>query len=60
MEQAAVSTRPVERAWRELHCRDCGRLLLKYTDDPVRQGGMIEIVCRACKALNYLMGRVNS
>lgn len=49
--------KPAERTWEEVRCRTCKRLLCKATvSSPLRPAEAIEIKCRACDALNYLMG----
>lgn len=39
-------------------CMKCGKLLLKRSSlQPLRPGEMIEIKCRACNELSYLVGQ---
>jgi phage FluMu protein Com len=52
----APSARPVDRAWEDVRCRQCRRLLCKQTRNPLKASEMIEIKCGACNSLNYLYG----
>lgn len=42
---------------RRVRCHKCGRTLAFADADPVRAGKEIEIKCRDCNELNYLLGR---
>ena len=42
--------------WREMRCLRCGRLLQKVEDNALRPGKRLEIKCRHCTVINYLVG----
>jgi phage FluMu protein Com len=50
------SERP-ERPMEEVRCRTCRVLLCKTAPDSMKSSGVVEIKCRKCDDLNYIMGR---
>lgn len=53
----ASSTTPWwELPWESFRCRTCQRLLLKLTAAALAPAAALEVKCRDCKTLNYLMG----
>jgi len=53
-----VPPEPVVRGqWEDLRCRSCRRLLAKNTRDALRPGAMVELKCKSCNTLNFLVGK---
>lgn len=48
----------VERAWEDVRCRQCRRLLAKVTKRALRPEELVEIKCPSCNTRNYLAGYV--
>lgn len=37
------------------HCHKCGAWLFSYDEDCIKEGKQLEIKCRSCGAMNYLL-----
>jgi len=46
-----------EDGLRRIRCATCSKTLAYASPDPVRGGKVVEIKCRDCNAMNYLVGQ---
>lgn len=47
---------PARTDYLDVRCHACKRLIAKMTPDALRPGGILQVKCRSCDAVNYRVG----